>query len=151
MHTCIYHMLACITTHAHMHFSRDQGDAKKDAKKDPKKDKKGGGDEPQAEEQKIGAVFIPAIEAAVQEFVAKWQVGARVWGAGRVVVTIRSKILRNTIVMRRVGCCGYWCLRGVLRPLAAVAGLDGFQQPKGHTLNQPNQPTHKTKTALTGP
>lgn len=48
-------------------------DPKKDAKKDPKKDKKGADEAAAAAEQKISNVFTPAIEAAVQDFVAKWQ------------------------------------------------------------------------------
>ncbi len=51
-----------------------QKDPKKDAKKDPKKDKKGADEAAAAAEQKISNVFTPAIEAAVQDFVAKWQV-----------------------------------------------------------------------------
>ncbi len=47
---------------------------KKDPKKDAKKDKKDDA-AAAAEAERIGTVFIPAIEAAVQEFVAKWQVG----------------------------------------------------------------------------
>lgn len=53
-----------------------QKDPKKDAKKDPKKDKKGADEAAAAAEQKISNVFTPAIEAAVQDFVAKWQVGS---------------------------------------------------------------------------
>ncbi len=75
---------------SHTRSANGQADPKKDAKKDPKKDKKGGGDEPPAEEQKIAAVFIPAIEAAVQEFVAKWQV--RVCGCGGAGAGVRVRV-----------------------------------------------------------
>ncbi len=41
-----------------------------------------GGDEEPAAEVKVTSVFIPGIEAAVQEFVGKWQVRSGGWGWG---------------------------------------------------------------------
>ncbi|KAG2497810.1 hypothetical protein HYH03_004081 [Edaphochlamys debaryana] len=53
---------------------KDAGkDAKGKGKKDDKKGKKGDDGMGSGEAEKITAVFIPSIEAGVQEFVAKWQ------------------------------------------------------------------------------
>ncbi|KAG1669632.1 hypothetical protein FOA52_010792 [Chlamydomonas sp. UWO 241] len=50
-----------------------KGKGKAPAKKDDKKKGKGGADDNAVVEEKISSVFVPSIESAVHEFVAKWQ------------------------------------------------------------------------------